>query len=39
MFAPTGSGVVYGKLELLENINPLQGGGDMIKTGTIENST
>ncbi len=29
MFAPTGSGVVYGKAELLEKMNPFQGGGDM----------
>src|SRR5689334_12432874 len=39
MFAPTGSGVVYGKLELLENMNPFQGGGDMIKTVTFEKTT
>ena len=32
MFAPTGSGVVYGKAELLEKMNPFQGGGDMIRT-------
>jgi cysteine desulfurase / selenocysteine lyase len=38
MFAPTGSGVVYGKLELLEKMNPFQGGGDMIKTVTFEKS-
>jgi cysteine desulfurase / selenocysteine lyase len=36
MFAPTGSGVVYGKAELLEKMNPFQGGGDMIKTVTFE---
>ena len=39
MFAPTGSGVVYGKLEILETMNPFQGGGDMIKTVTFEKST
>ncbi len=38
MYAPTGSGVVYGKLELLETMNPFQGGGDMIKTVTFEKS-
>jgi cysteine desulfurase/selenocysteine lyase len=38
MFAPTGSGVVYGKLEILETMNPFQGGGDMIKTVTFEKS-
>jgi cysteine desulfurase/selenocysteine lyase len=36
MFAPTGSGVVYGKAALLEKMNPFQGGGDMIKSVTFE---
>ena len=36
VFAPTGSGIVYGKAELLEKMNPFQGGGDMIKTVTFE---
>ncbi|HKP45707.1 MAG TPA: cysteine desulfurase [Pyrinomonadaceae bacterium] len=36
MFAPTGSGVIYGKTELLEKMNPFQGGGDMIKSVTFE---
>jgi cysteine desulfurase/selenocysteine lyase len=36
MFAPTGSGVVYGKQHLLEKMNPFQGGGDMIKSVTFE---
>jgi len=36
MFAPTGSGVVYGKVEILEKMNPFQGGGDMIKSVTFE---
>ncbi len=39
MYAPTGSGVVHGKLELLEKMNPFQGGGDMIKTVTFEKTT
>src|SRR5256714_3513467 len=39
MFAPTGSGVVYGKAELLERMNPFQGGGDMIKSVTFEKTT
>ena len=39
MFAPTGSGIVYGKMELLEKMNPFQGGGDMIKTVTFEKTT
>src|SRR6266516_2945743 len=36
MFAPTGSGVVYGKARLLDTMNPFQGGGDMIKSVTFE---
>jgi cysteine desulfurase / selenocysteine lyase len=39
MFAPTGSGVVYGKERLLEQMNPFQGGGDMIKSVTFEKTT
>jgi cysteine desulfurase / selenocysteine lyase len=39
MYAPTGSGVVYGKAELLEKMNPFQGGGDMIKSVTFEKTT
>lgn len=31
MLAPTGIGVLYGKRELLEDMGPFQGGGDMIK--------
>lgn len=31
MLAPTGIGVLYGKRELLENMEPFQGGGEMIK--------
>jgi len=36
MYAPTGSGIIYGKAELLEKMDPFQGGGDMIKTVTFE---
>ena len=36
MFAPTGSGIIYGKAALLETMNPFQGGGDMIKSVTFE---
>ena len=36
MFAPTGSGVIYGKASVLETMNPFQGGGDMIKSVTFE---
>jgi cysteine desulfurase / selenocysteine lyase len=39
MYAPTGSGIIYGKLEILETMNPFQGGGDMIKTVTFEKTT
>ena len=39
MFAPTGSGVVYGKAEWLERMNPFLGGGDMIRTVTFEKTT
>lgn len=39
MFAPTGSGVVYGKKELLEKMNPFQGGGSMIRTVTLQKTT
>ena len=39
MFAPTGSGVVYGKAELLEKMNPFQGGGSMIRTVSFEKTT
>lgn len=39
LFAPTGSGVIYGKAELLEKMNPFQGGGDMIRTVTFEKTT
>lgn len=39
MFAPTGSGVVYGKAEMLEQMNPFLGGGDMIRSVTFEKTT
>lgn len=39
MYAPTGSGVVYGKRELLEKMQPYQGGGSMIRTVTFEKTT
>src|SRR3989440_9740021 len=32
MFAPTGSGIVYGQAELLEKMKPVQGGGDLNRT-------
>jgi cysteine desulfurase/selenocysteine lyase len=39
MFAPTGSGVLYGKKEFLDKMNPFQGGGSMIRTVTFEKTT
>lgn len=31
MYGPTGTGILYGKRELLESMDPYQGGGEMIK--------
>ncbi|MBA3440214.1 MAG: cysteine desulfurase [Pyrinomonadaceae bacterium] len=39
MFAPTGSGIVYGKAELLERMNPFHGGGAMIRSVSFEKTT
>ncbi|MFA6540015.1 MAG: cysteine desulfurase [Bacteroidota bacterium] len=39
LFGPTGIGVLYGKQSLLEEMNPYQGGGDMIKSVTFEKTT
>lgn len=39
IYAPTGIGVLYGKRELLENMPPYQGGGEMIKKVTFEKTT
>lgn len=39
MFAPTGTGVLYGKEELLNSLPPYHGGGDMIKEVTFEKTT
>ncbi len=36
IFGPTGIGVVYGKEELLNQLPPWQGGGNMIKDVTFE---
>ena len=36
IYAPTGIGVLYGKKELLDEMPPYQGGGDMIKSVTFE---
>ena len=39
MLGPTGIGVLWGKLDILENMEPFMGGGEMIKTVTMESST
>ncbi len=39
MFAPTGSGILYGKKEWLEKMPPYQTGGSMIRTVTFEKTT
>jgi cysteine desulfurase/selenocysteine lyase len=36
LFGPTGIGVLYGKVGLLETMPPYQGGGDMISAVTFE---
>jgi cysteine desulfurase / selenocysteine lyase len=35
-FGPTGIGVVYGKLDVLDAMPPWQGGGNMIADVTVE---
>ena len=39
MLGPTGVGVLYGKPEILEEMNPFLGGGEMIRNVTMEKST
>ena len=39
VFAPTGTGILFGKSELLEKMPPYHGGGDMIKEVTFEKTT
>lgn len=39
MYAPMGIGVMYGKAEWLNKMPPYQGGGEMIKTVTLEKTT
>jgi cysteine desulfurase/selenocysteine lyase len=39
MLAPTGIGVLYAKSQILENMNPYQGGGEMISSVWLESST
>ncbi|MFC1786126.1 aminotransferase class V-fold PLP-dependent enzyme [Candidatus Neomarinimicrobiota bacterium] len=39
MLGPTGIGVLYGKTELLDSMMPFMGGGDMINSVTMTEST
>ena len=39
MCGPTGIGVLYGRSEILDSVPPWQGGGEMIVSVTLENST
>ena len=39
IYGPTGIGILYGKKELLDQMPPYQGGGDMIQTVTFEKTT
>lgn len=39
MCGPTGVGILYGKLDLLETLPPYQGGGEMISEVTFEETT
>ena len=39
LFGPTGIGVLWGRLPLLEAMPPYQGGGDMISAVTFEKTT
>jgi cysteine desulfurase/selenocysteine lyase len=39
MLGPTGAGILYGRRELLEAMDPFLGGGDMIRTVRVEGTT
>ncbi|HEY0841939.1 cysteine desulfurase [Methylotenera sp.] len=39
LYGPTGIGVLYGKAELLDEMPPYQGGGDMISSVSFEGTT
>lgn len=39
MFGPTGAGALYGRLELLEEMPPYQGGGEMIRSVSFHTPT
>lgn len=39
VYGPTGTGALYGKLELLQDMPPFHGGGEMIKEVSFERTT
>ena len=39
LYGPTGAGALWGRPELLRDMNPYQGGGDMIASVTFEKTT
>ncbi len=39
LYGPTGVGILYGKKELLEDLPPYQGGGDMVEHVSIAKTT
>ena len=39
LYGPTGTGVLYGKREILDSMPPWMGGGDMVDTVTFEKTT
>lgn len=39
LYAPTGIGALYGKAEILRDMPPYQGGGDMIESVSFEKTT
>ncbi len=39
MYAPMGTGILYGKEEILKKIQPFHGGGEMIATCSFEKTT
>jgi cysteine desulfurase / selenocysteine lyase len=39
LYGPTGIGVLWGRQEVLEDMAPYQGGGEMIRTVTFEKTT
>jgi cysteine desulfurase / selenocysteine lyase len=39
LYGPTGTGILYGKSELLESMPPYRGGGEMIKTVSFSGTT